>query len=234
MVAGRDTEYVIELPDAPSLAVRGTDGRFPVRRVYCVGRNYADHAREMGHDPQREEPFFFQKNADSVVAEDGCFIYPPATQEVHHEIEMVVAIGRGGENIPVEHALRHVYGYAVGLDMTRRDLQADLKKQGRPWEVAKAFDGAAPCSEIMPVSVADHPDKGKIWLDVNGVRRQNGDLGQMIWKVPEILSHLSYLFALKPGDLIFSGTPAGVGPVMRGDELSGGVEGVGELRLRVV
>ncbi len=234
MVVSRDRQYVIELPAAPSLAVRGTDARFPVRRVYCVGRNYADHAREMGHDPQREQPFFFQKNADSVVADDGRFIYPPATQEVHHEIEMVVAIGGGGTNIPVGQALRHVYGYAVGLDMTRRDLQADLKKQGRPWEVAKAFDGAAPCSEIAPAAMVGHPDKGAIWLDVNRGRRQSGDLGQMIWKVPEIISHLSSLFALRAGDLIFSGTPAGVGPVVRGDELFGCVAGVGELRLRVV
>ena len=171
MNLNQSIEYVIAAPEMPSLAVAGMDRRFPVRRVYCVGRNYADHAREMGHDPQREMPFFFQKNPDSVMADERVFIYPPATQEVHHEIEMVVAIGHGGTDIPVEQALLHVYGYAVGLDMTRRDLQADLKKRGHPWEVAKAFDGAAPCSAVAPASMIGHPADGAIWLDVNGVRR---------------------------------------------------------------
>lgn len=233
MSSSAAVEYVIEAPVAPSLPVQGSAQRFPVRRVYCVGRNYADHAREMGHDPQRESPFFFQKNADSVVLDEGVFPYPPETQDVHHEVEMVVAIGRGGRDIDEAQALAHVYGYAVGLDMTRRDLQAELKKHGRPWEVAKAFDRAAPCSAIVPAAHCGHPDRGAIWLDVNGVRKQTGDLEQMIWKVPEMIAYLSRLFELRPGDLIFSGTPAGVGPVKRGDTLHATLEGIIELKVMV-
>jgi fumarylpyruvate hydrolase len=214
--------------------VEGTRGRFPVHRIYCVGRNYAEHAREMGHDPDREPPFFFMKPADALVTDGGDFAYPSGSTDVHHELELVVALGRGGANIPPERALDHVYGYAVGLDMTRRDLQAEAKKMGRPWDVGKAFDGSAPCTAIRPVAEIGHPAKGAIWLEVNGAPRQRGDLAQLIWKIPEMIAYLSTVFTLAPGDLIFTGTPAGVGPVDRGDLLRGGVEGVGTLTVRVV
>ena len=224
--------YVIPAPAVPVLPVTG-GGEFPVHRIYCVGRNYAEHAIEMGHDPDREPPFFFQKNPDNLVT-GGEFPYPDRTREVHHEIELVIALGEGGRDIPVERALAHVYGYAVGLDMTRRDLQAEMKQLGRPWEIGKAFEHAAPCSAIAPAAAIGHPARGRIWLDVDGRRRQDGDLAQMIWKTPEIISVLSGLFTLAPGDLIYSGTPAGVGAVARGDRLHGGVDGVGEIDIRVV
>jgi fumarylpyruvate hydrolase len=210
------------------------DKLFPVHRVYCVGRNYAEHAVEMGHDPNREPPFFFQKNPDSLLPGGGDFPYPSSSVDVHHEFEMVVALHRGGTDIPAERALDCVFGYTVGLDMTRRDLQNEAKKLGRPWEVGKAFEGAAPCSEIVPAAAIGHPASGRVWLDVNGVRRQTGDLKQLIWKVPEMIAYLSRLFTLRAGDLIFSGTPAGVGPVKRGDLLQGGVDGIGEITVRVV
>jgi fumarylpyruvate hydrolase len=227
-------EYVISAPPIPSLAVRASHQRFPVHRIYCVGRNYAAHAIEMGHDPDREEPFFFQKNPDTLLAGGGDFPYPDRSEDVHYELELVVALQSGGKNIPREAALDCVYGYAVGLDMTRRDLQSQAKKLGRPWEVGKAFDYSAPCSEIVPAASIGHPHAGAVWLEVNGERRQDGDLNQMIWKVPEIIAYLSGLFTLAPGDLVFSGTPAGVGATVRGDELRGGVDGVAELALRIV
>ena len=220
--------YVIDLA-IPSLAVEGSDARFPVGRIYCVGRNYADHAREMGHDPDREPPFFFMKAANSVVESGSTIAYPVGTKDVHHEIEMVVAIGKGGKNIPVEKALEHVWGYAVGLDMTRRDIQAEAKKMGRPWEMGKSFDESAPVSALRPASKIGHPAKGAIWLKVNGEVKQQGDLAMQIWSVPEQINYLSNLITLQPGDLIFSGTPAGVGPVKAGDKLEGHVDGVGEL-----
>lgn len=225
--------FVIMPPPVAALPVAGTSSLFPVHRIYCVGRNYAAHAVEMGHDPDKEPPFFFQKNPDNLVV-DGRFVYPPATSDVHHEIEMVVALGSGGDDIPIDEALGHVFGYAVGLDMTRRDLQGEAKKLGRPWEVGKAFERSAPCSAVHPVSGVGHPAHGAIWLEVNGERRQEGDLNQMIWKVPEMISYLSRLFTLRPGDLIFSGTPSGVGAVARGDEMVGQVDGVDDLRVRVV
>ena len=221
-------------PELVTVAVRGSRQTFPVHRVYCVGRNYADHAVEMGHDPDREPPFFFQKNPDNLLQDGGEFPYPTATGDVHHEIELVVALSKGGADIPVESALEHVFGYAVGLDMTRRDLQGEAKKMGRPWEVGKAFEHSAPCTEIVPASEIGHPDSGAIRLAVNGELRQEGDLNQLIWKVPEMVSYLSGLFKLQPGDLIFSGTPAGVGPVVRGDRLHGQIEGIGELAVTVV
>ena len=227
-------EFVISAPPAPSLPVAGTARRFPVRRVYCVGRNYAAHTIEMGHDPDREGPFFFQKNPDGLVPGGGKFPYPAATSDVHHEIELVVALASGGAGIAVEEALSHVYGYAVGIDMTRRDLQAVAKKAGRPWEVAKAFEHAAPCSAVAPAAAIGHPDRGVITLEVNGEERQRGDLAQLIWKVPEIVSCLSGLFTLAAGDIVFTGTPAGVGPVVRGDRLRGQVEGVGAIEVEVV
>ena len=220
--------YVITPPPTPALPIRGSDLLFPVHRIYCVGRNYAAHAVEMGHDPDREPPFFFQKNPDTLVL-DGRFPYPPKTSDVHHEIELVVALQSGGRDIALADALEHVYGYAVGLDMTRRDLQGQAKELGRPWEVGKAFEASAPCTELVPASTIGHPTSGAIRLAVNDQIRQDGDLQQMIWKVPEMIAYLSELFTLAPGDLIFSGTPSGVGPVVRGDRLHGEVEGVGEL-----
>jgi len=225
--------FVIPPPPQPSLSIAGSANRFPVRRVYCVGRNYAAHAIEMGHDPDREDPFFFQKNPDNLVPDASSFPYPDASSDVHHEIEMVVALSSGGRNIAVADAMSHVWGYGVGLDMTRRDLQGQMKKAGRPWEIGKAFEDSAPCSALVPASTTGHPESGRVWLEVNGELRQEGDLNQLIWKIPEMISYLSGLFELAAGDVIFSGTPAGVGPVERGDKLTGGVDGIGELNLSV-
>jgi fumarylpyruvate hydrolase len=229
----QDNRYAFAPAPVPSLPIKGSDKLFPVHRIYCVGRNYAEHAIEMGHDPNREAPFFFQKNPDTLVKNGGDFPYPDASKDVHHELEMVVALKAGGKDIPVGKALDCVFGYAVGLDMTRRDLQGEAKKAGRPWEVGKAFEAAAPCSEIVPASAIGHPDKGAVWLKVNGTEKQKGNLDQLIWKVPEMIAYLSGLFELRAGDLIYSGTPAGVGPVQRGDVLHGGVDGVGELKITV-
>ncbi|MBF2761372.1 MAG: fumarylacetoacetate hydrolase family protein [Ectothiorhodospiraceae bacterium AqS1] len=219
--------------EAASLAVADSDLRFPVRRVYCVGRNYAAHTREMGHDPDREAPFFFQKNPDSLLRSGSILPYPPATEALHFEIELVCALGRGGAQIPADRALEHVWGYAVGIDMTRRDLQGEAKKLGRPWETGKSFDHAAPCSKVHPVERIGHPATGRIWLEVNGSIRQDGDLAELIWPVAGIIEQLSSLFTLAAGDLIFTGTPAGVGAVKRGDTMVGGVEGVDEIRIEV-
>ncbi len=226
--------FVVHPPQMPTLPVVGSEDVFPIHRIYCVGRNYAAHAVEMGGDPDREPPFFFQKNPDTVVSDGGVFPYPARSSDVHHEIEMVIALRDGGADIPLEAALDCVYGYAVGIDMTRRDLQGEAKKMGRPWEVGKAFEDSAPCSAVVPAAKVGHPDRGAVWLDVNGERRQSGDLEQLIWKTPEIVAYLSGLFTLAPGDLIYSGTPAGVGPVQRGDELHGAVQGIGEIRISVV
>jgi fumarylpyruvate hydrolase len=225
--------YAVEPAPQTVLPVEGSDLLFPVRRVYCVGRNFAAHAIEMGSDPNREPPFFFQKNPNNLLVGRD-FPYPVASNDVHHEIEMVVALKKGGDSIPVETALDHVYGYAVGLDMTRRDLQGIAKDTGRPWEVGKAFEDSAPCTALVPAAKIGHPADGAVTLDVNGVRKQTGDLNQMIWKVPEMITYLSGLFTLAPGDIIFAGTPSGVGPVKRGDHLVGRVDGVGTLELRVV
>ena len=212
----------------------GTDERFPVHRIYCVGRNYAKHAREMGMDPDREPPFFFAKPADALVANGTPVPYPPRTANLHHELELVVAIGTGGRDIPLANALAHVYGYAVGLDLTRRDLQAAARDQGRPWDVAKGFDHSAPVSAIRPAAEMGHPEQGAIWLDVNGETRQRANLSEMIWSVPEIVAELSTYFELRPGDLVFTGTPEGVGPVRRGDSLVGGIDGLETLRITIV
>lgn len=225
--------YVFPPHAVPHLPIRNSGSVFPVHRIYCVGRNYADHAIEMGHDPNREAPFFFQKNPDTLVLSGGVFPYPDKTSDVHHEMEMVVALKSGGKDIPVDKALDHVFGYAVGLDMTRRDLQAEAKKAGRPWEIGKAFEYSAPCSAIVPAAEIGHPSKGAVWLKVNGTEKQKGNLDQLIWKVPEMISYLSGLFELKAGDLIYSGTPAGVGPVKKGDIMEGGVEGIGEITIKV-
>jgi fumarylpyruvate hydrolase len=225
--------YVVAPPEVVSLPIRDSEDRFPVRRIYCVGRNYAAHAVEMGHDPDREPPFFFQKNPDDLVL-DGRFPYPSRSSDVHHEIELVVALKEGGSDIPVEHALGHVFGYAVGIDMTRRDLQGQAKSMGRPWAVGKAFGHSALCTELVSARAIGHPDHGAIWLEVNGEPRQEGDLAQLIWKVPEVIAELSKLFTLAPGDLIMTGTPAGVGPVVKGDVMRGGIAGVGEITAEVV
>ena len=233
----RDTsqrdDTVIAAPKPVRLPVLGDSRTFPVHRIYCVGRNYAAHAVEMGHDPDKEPPFFFQKNPDNLLCGAAQMPYPPATNDVHHEIELMVALKEGGSDIRTDQALDHVYGYAVGLDMTRRDLQGEAKKLGRPWEVGKAFEHSAPCGPVVPAARIGHPDRGQIWLEVNGARRQEGDLTQMIWKVPEMIRILSTLFTLQPGDLIMTGTPAGVGAVKRGDRLHGHVDGVGDLEIAI-
>jgi fumarylpyruvate hydrolase len=226
--------YVIPEPARTSVEVAGSSQRFPVHRIYCVGRNYAAHAREMGMDPEREPPFFFSKPADAVVANGAAVPYPPRTANLHHEIELVVAIGTGGRDIPVENALAHVFGYAVGNDLTRRDLQFAAREKGQPWDVSKGFDHSAPVSAIRRAAEMGHPERGRIWIEVNGERRQQADLSEMIWNVPEIIAELSALFELAPGDLIFTGTPAGVGPVERGDSLVGGIDGLETLRTTIV
>lgn len=228
------TQYVIDPVALPSIAVVGDVRRFAVNRIFCVGRNYADHAREMGHDPDREPPFFFMKPASAIVTDGADMQHPRLSNDVHHEIEMVVAIGKGGANIAANKALEHVYGYGVGLDMTRRDLQGEAKKMGRPWDTGKAFDQSAPCSALVPAAQCGHPAKGSIRLLVNGEVRQEGDLNQLIWNIPDTIAYLSILFTLQPGDLIFSGTPAGVGPIKKGDVLVGEVAGLPLLKTQII
>ncbi len=227
-------EFVIKPADVVTLPVRERDGQFPVAQIYCVGRNYADHAIEMGHNPDREEPFFFMKPGYAVLSEGGFFRYPNLTQDLHHEVELVVALADGGENIKVSDAPGLIYGFAVGIDLTRRDIQAQAKKLGRPWDSGKTFLHAAPVSEVIPIASMNGLDQAKIRLAVNGEIRQSGNLNQMIWKVPEIISRLSDCFPLQAGDLIFTGTPAGVGPVSVGDELHADIEGIGSLQVKVV
>jgi fumarylpyruvate hydrolase len=227
------TNYVFEPTAHPSLPISGSDLRFPVRRIYCIGRNYAAHTIEMGHDPDRDPPFFFQKNPDNLDT-SGEFPYPVKSSDVHHEVEMVVALKSGGVNIPVEEALGHVYGYGVGLDMTRRDLQGEAKYLRRPWEIGKAFERSAPCGPLAPASEIGHPASGMVQLKVNGAVRQTDDLGQMIWKVPEMISYLSEYYELAAGDIIMSGTPSGVASVTKGDVMEAGIAGVGTLRVTVV
>jgi fumarylpyruvate hydrolase len=223
---------VIPAWSLPTIEVAGESARFPVRRIYCVGRNYAAHTREMGGDPTREDPFFFAKPADAIVANGATLPYPPATRNLHHEIELVVALKGGGANVPADKVMDLVYGYAVGLDMTRRDLQNAAKAGGKPWDMGKGFDRSAPVTAIQPAARIGHPSKGAIWVKVNGVVKQSGDLADMIWSVPETLSYLSGLVELAPGDMIFTGTPDGVGPVVAGDTLEGHVDGVGDLNIR--
>ncbi len=226
--------YVFEPGAVAAIPVAGTDQHFPVRRIYCVGRNYAAHAREMGRDPDREPPFFFMKPADAIVPGGGVVKYPQGTSDLHHEIELVVALHRGGVDIATGEALDHVNGYAVGLDLTRRDLQAEAKKQGRPWDFGKSFDQSAPVTAIYPVASHGHHASGRITLEVNGELRQQGDLSEMIWSVPDTIAFLSRYYRLAPGDLIFTGTPAGVGAIVPGDKLRGKVEGVAELDVEIV
>ena len=224
--------FVIPAPAVVTVPVAG-GGRFPVRRIYCVGRNYAEHAREMGADPDRELPFFFCKPADAVVTGGADMPYPTMTSNLHHEMELVAAIGRGGADIPQAEALAHVWGYAAGLDMTRRDLQNQAKKEGKPWDMGKGFDHSAPIGDLVPAAKVD-PTKGRIELRVNGAVRQTSDLSKLIWSVAETVAYLSKLVRLEPGDLIFTGTPEGVAAVVRGDLLEGIVEGVGSVRTRIV
>lgn len=221
-----------ELPH-PCVPVAGEDLGFPVRRLWCVGRNYAEHAREMGFT-DREPPFFFAKPADAVVPGGGPVAYPPQTANLHHEIELVIAVGRGGRALSAAQAAGHVFGLAVGLDLTRRDLQAAFKAKGQPWEMAKAFDHSAPIGEIHRLGAGGLPERAGIWLQVNGVERQRSDIARMIWNVPEVLAHLSAFVELAPGDLVFTGTPEGVGPLQRGDRLRGGIDGLGELAVEIV
>jgi fumarylpyruvate hydrolase len=231
--ATKNPQFVIPPPPTSSVAVAGTDARFPVRRIICVGRNYAAHAREMGRDPDREPPFFFLKPADTVVDDGATLPYPPETKNFHYEIELVVAIGRGGADIPVERALEHVFGYAVGIDLTRRDLQLQAREQGRPWDWGKGFDLSAPIAPLRPVSEWGHPTAGRIWLAVNGQVKQDSDIAKLIWPVPDIISIASRSMELRPGDLIMTGTPEGVGPVQRGEVMTGGIDGVGEITIAV-
>ncbi len=226
-------DYVVETPPVVALPVRGSAALFPVRRIYCIGRNYAAHAIEMGHDPDREPPFFFQKNPDNLDP-SGLFPYPDRSSDVHHEVELAVMLRSGGSGIPVENALEHVFGYAVALDMTRRDLQGEAKKLGRPWEIGKAFERSAPVGPVHPAAEIGHPAAGRITLSVGGEVRQDGDLGQMIWKVPEMISYLSDYFELAAGDVILSGTPSGVGPVARGERLDLSVEGLDNFSVKVI
>jgi len=218
-----------DLPPRPSVPIVGHEETFPVHRIYCVGRNYAEHAREMGADPTREPPFFFCKPADALVLSGATVAYPPRTTNLHHEIELVIAIGRGGRDVPVADALSRIYGYAVGNDLTRRDLQAQAKAKGQPWDVAKGFDDSAVIGPIQPAAVIGHPSTGRIWLEVNGTLRQQADIADLIWRIPEIVAELSTLFALRAGDLIYTGTPAGVGALRPGDRVAGGVDGVGTI-----
>jgi len=229
-------DYVVTPPAVVAIPVADGKGQFPVRRVYCVGRNYAEHAKEMGFTG-REDPFFFCKPANALMpvadGQTGAMPYPPRTSNLHHEMELVVALGKGGRDIPAERATECVWGYALGLDMTRRDLQGEAKKQGRPWETGKAFDFSGPIGPIHPRSKTGTLEQGRIWLDVNGKRRQESDISQMIWNIPDTIAYLSGLFELQPGDLIFTGTPEGVAAVERNDLMVGGVDGLGELRVKL-
>lgn len=226
--------FAVPVPEVVSLPVAGGASRFPVRRIYCVGRNYLAHIREMKEaEDERDPPFFFQKPRDSIVPDGAIVPYPADTTDFQYEIELVVAIGQGGVNLSVDAARDHIFGYAVGIDLTRRDRQRDCRDKRLPWEAGKAFDRSAPCGEVHPASVIGHPDRGAITLAVNGTPCQTGDLAEMIWNVPEIVANLSRSYRLEPGDLIMTGTPAGVGPVEPGDVIVGRIEGVGALTLTI-
>jgi fumarylpyruvate hydrolase len=227
------TDYIFAPPAQASVAIAGETARFPVRRIFCVGRNYAAHAREMGKDPDREPPFFFTKPADAVVDTGAAIPYPPETNNFHYEIELIVAIGRAGVAIPREAALDHVFGYGVGIDLTRRDQQFEARDKGRPWDWGKAFDLSAPIAPLHRVADNVHPSRGRIWLAVNGVVKQDADLAELIWPVPDIIAIASRSMALQPGDLIMTGTPAGVGAIVAGDKVTGGIDGLGEIEISI-
>ncbi|WP_022706850.1 fumarylacetoacetate hydrolase family protein [Paracoccus sp. PARArs4] len=224
-------QYVITPPAQASAPVLGSSARFPVRRIFCVGRNYADHAREMGHDPDREPPFFFTKPADALLTDGADLPFPSATEDLHHEAELVVALGQGGRDIAVEDAAGLIWGAAAGIDFTRRDLQAEAKRMSRPWDMSKGFDHSA---ALGALTQGPAPEKGRIWLSVDGEMRQDADLSDLIWSIPEVIAHLSRLVALAPGDLIFTGTPAGVSAVTRGQQVKVGIEGLAPLDTRIV
>ncbi len=226
-------KYAIQPAELPALPITDSEDKFPVRRIYCVGRNYRAHAIEMGSDPDREPPFFFMKPADAIVQNGETIPYPPMTDNFHHEIELVVAVGVGGTDIADENALDHAWGYGVGIDLTRRDLQEEAKKSGRPWDMGKGFDKSAPCTALRPVSDVGHPGTGAIWIKVNGEMKQKSSLDLHIWNVQETISYLSRLVELQPGDLIYMGTPEGVGPVQAGETMEGHIDGVGDLRIKV-
>jgi fumarylpyruvate hydrolase len=226
------TSYVISPPPQVALPVQGSSEKFPVRRIWCVGRNYLEHIKEMGQD-EKEPPFFFAKHPDMIVQDGGTAPYPSLTKDMHHEVELVVAIGKGGRNIPEAKALDHVWGYGVGIDLTRRDLQIASRNMKRPWEVGKTFDHSAPCSALQPASKIGHPAKGRIALKVNGQIKQDGDLEQQIWNVPGVISKLSEMVALEPGDIIMTGTPSGVGPCVAGDKIECEIAGVGTLTITI-
>jgi fumarylpyruvate hydrolase len=224
--------YVFPPIPLPSLPIEGSADRFPIRRILCVGRNYAAHAREMGQD-ERDPPFFFSKPADAIVMSGATIPYPPGTSDLNYEIELVVAIGKPASDIAPKESLDVVHGYAVGIDLTRRDVQIQARDKGRPWDLGKGFDNSAPCTQIRPVAKVGHPDKGRIWLAVNDAVKQDGDLDEMIWQVPDIIATLSKSIRLMPGDLIYTGTPAGVGPTVAGDVLTGGVDGVDTIKIAI-
>jgi len=228
-----DDTFVFDAPPQASLAVQGSDRRFPVRRVFCVGRNYAAHAREMGKDTPLEAPFFFTKPADAVLDTPCTIAYPKLTDDLHHEIELIIAIGKGGSRIAPSDVMDHVWGASVGIDLTRRDLQAEAKKMGRPWDWGKAFDQSAPIAAIKPIAEVPSVEEGRIWLAVNGEIRQDADLADLIWSVREHVSTLSHAMTLRPGDVVMTGTPAGVGPVVAGDVITGGIDGIAELEVTI-
>ena len=224
--------FVIAPPPQASIPVAGDSKAFPVRRIWCVGRNYLEHIREMGND-ERAPPFFFAKHADMIVADGATIPYPPLTKDFHHEVELIVALKSGGLNIPAAQALDHVFGYGVGIDLTRRDLQQASRKKERPWEIGKSFDNSAPCGALQPAAKIGHPTKGKIWLSVNGTEKQKGDLTELIWNVPEIIAQLSEQVSLVAGDIIMTGTPAGVGALAAGDKIECGIDGIGTLKVAI-
>jgi fumarylpyruvate hydrolase len=226
------TAYVIPAHTQPSLTVAGDSKSFPVRRIWCVGRNYLEHIREMGND-ERQPPFFFAKHADMIVGEGASIPYPSLTKDFQHEVEMVVALKSGGANIDPKNALDHVYGYGVGIDLTRRDLQMASRKKEQPWEIGKSFDFSAPCGALRPASEIGHPAKGKIWLNVNGTEKQKGDLSELIWNVSEIIAKLSLQVTLGAGDIILTGTPAGVAALKSGDKIECGIDGIGTLKVSI-
>lgn len=227
------TEFVFSPSPTASVAIAGESGRFPVRRIFCVGRNYEAHAREMGKDPTRELPFFFLKPSDTVVDSGARIAYPPETKNFHHEIELVVAIGKDGVDVPPEKALDLVYGYGVGIDLTRRDLQIAAREAGRPWDWSKGFDRSAPCAPLHQAQSVGHPKTARIWLAVNGAIKQDADIADLIWPVPDVISFVSRSMELKAGDLIYTGTPAGVGPLQPGDKVTGGIDGLGEIAVTI-
>jgi fumarylpyruvate hydrolase len=227
------TSYAVPATEISSVAINGTDDRFPVRRIFCIGRNYADHAKEMGQEVDRETPFFFTKPADAIIPSGTTIPYPKGTKNFHHEIEFVIAIGSEASDVSTDHAKDSVFGYGVGIDLTRRDLQLAAREMGRPWDAGKAFDQSALMGSIYPVASVGHPTDARIWLSINREMKQDGNISNLIWRVEELIAFMSSLYVLKAGDLIYTGTPAGVSPMVSGDAIAGGIEGLGELELQI-